>query len=243
MKLIHFETISSTNQYLKDNYSNLDNLTCVWANHQTNGRGRFGRNWVDNDDLLFSILIKNENNNLSNPTDYSLLIAATIYKVFKKMNLESFVKWPNDIIINSKKAVGILLEAVTTNEIQCVIIGIGINVNSKYFPIELIDKATSLKNELAFDVNKEKLLSNILNEFEVDYNSYLKNENDYLKIIRNNFYLKNKEVVFSYEKKEYQGIVLDIDEKGLLVVKTSEKILYLNSGEVTLQKSYSNKKA
>ena len=78
MKTIKFDTIPSTNLYLKENYQKLENLTCVTANHQTQGRGRLGRTWVDNNDLLFSILLKD---NLFNPSDYSFLIASSIIKV------------------------------------------------------------------------------------------------------------------------------------------------------------------
>ena len=75
MKIIKFDTIPSTNLYLKENYQVLDNLTVVCAKHQTKGRGRLGRTWIDNNDLLFSILLKD---NLNNPSDYSFLIASSI---------------------------------------------------------------------------------------------------------------------------------------------------------------------
>ena len=98
MKVIKFKEINSTNAYLKDNYKSLDNLTFVVAEHQTEGRGRLGRCWVDQDDLLFSILVKE---NIDKPTDYSLLIASTLLKVLNAYKPQ--IKWPNDIMINNKK--------------------------------------------------------------------------------------------------------------------------------------------
>ena len=82
IKRIHFVQINSTNTYLKENYQKLDNLTLVSCDHQTNGKGRLGRTWLDGDDLLFSILIKEK---LDKVTDYSLLIATSLYKVLSEI--------------------------------------------------------------------------------------------------------------------------------------------------------------
>ena len=51
MKVIRFKEINSTNTYLKDNYQKMENLSIVVADHQTDGRGRLGRTWVDNDEI------------------------------------------------------------------------------------------------------------------------------------------------------------------------------------------------
>ena len=55
MKTIHFETIDSTNTYLKENYEKLDNFTFVSADFQSAGRGRNNRNWKSEkgENLLF----------------------------------------------------------------------------------------------------------------------------------------------------------------------------------------------
>ncbi len=61
LKKIKFvESISSTNTYLKENYFHLENMFSICSKHQTNGKGRLGRTWNDDDDLLMSILLKDE---------------------------------------------------------------------------------------------------------------------------------------------------------------------------------------
>lgn len=237
MKIIKFDTLTSTNTYLLDNYEKYDNLTIVTSNHQTSGKGRLGRTWIDQDDLLFSILIKN---NLEKATDYSLLIASSIIKVLKsqKYNLSPLVKWPNDIIVNNKKLAGILLEAKTKEKIECVVIGVGINTNSIVFLDDLRVKATSLKLELKKEINKEELLSDIQEVFEKDYLSYINNQNDYLTIIRSNFYLQDKEVNFIYNSINYKGIVKGITNNGKLIVNTDKEVLEINTGEITLHNTY-----
>lgn len=233
MKIIKFDTIPSTNLYIKENYDNLDNLTIVCAAHQTNGRGRLGRTWIDNNDLLFSILIKEK---LDKPSDYSFLIAATIVKVLN--HLKPLVKWPNDIIINDKKISGILLEAVTIEKIKCVIIGVGINTNSKSFGNDLVFKANSLSNILNEKINNDELLEKIISQFKIDYHNYKNGKEDYKKIISENFYLKDKEINFNYSSKNYYGKVIGMNEKNELLVETNDSVLTLKSGEVTLTNNY-----
>ena len=236
MKVIRFKEINSTNTYLKENYQDMENLSIVVADHQTNGRGRLGRSWVDNDDLLFSILIKD---GLSKPTDYSLLIASTIIKVLKKYN--PTIKWPNDIMIGDKKVCGILLESISKKKIECVIIGVGINVNTCIFPEDLLVKATSLKNEGKKEIDKENLLQIIIKNFEKEYDDYLKSKNDFLENIRNNFYLREKNVSFVYNGKEESGIVKGMNDDGAIIIKLDNDVIAISTGEVTLNSAYKRK--
>ena len=235
MKILKFDTLPSTNQYLKDNYKNLENLTIVNAIHQTNGRGRLGRTWIDNNDLLFSILVKE---NLDNPANYSFLIASTLVKVLKEFN--PLIKWPNDIIINDRKICGILLEAVTIEKIECVIIGVGINTNSKKFSNDLVFKANSLSNILESEIDNEQLLLKIADNFLEDYQLYINNESNYKEIVLNNFYLLNKEISFNYNGYENKGIVIGMNQENELLVNVNGKIFNLKSGEVSLSNIYKN---
>lgn len=235
MKHIHFKEINSTNTYLKENYNNYENLTIVSAEHQTNGKGRFNRKWFDNDDLLFSILIKE---NLDNITDYSLLIAKSIFNVLSKYMDDLSIKWPNDILANDSKICGILLEAVTTSKIECVVLGVGINVNTINFSEDLLLKATSMKNILNRNINKEELLKEIMICFEKDYNEYINGNKDYISVINNNFYLKDKEVIFKYDNVEYSGKAIGINEHGELLIEVEDKIMNIYAGEVTFTNIY-----
>lgn len=231
MVTLFFDVIPSTNLFLKENYSKYDNLTCVVANHQTNGRGRFNRQWLDSDDLLFSILIKNID---YLAPSYSLRIASSILKVFKTYGLKPLIKWPNDIIVNNKKVCGILLEAVTKEKMECLIIGVGINCNSTLFSEDLKIKASSLKNELKNDINKKELLSLIQKQFIDDLN----NNDDYLTSIRDNSYLDNKKVSFVYQGQERVGIVKGYSSDGLIIIQSDNEELTISSGEITLQNIY-----
>ena len=235
MKKIFFDTLPSTNLYLKENYNSLDNLTLVYTNHQTEGRGRLGRTWIDGDDLLFSILIKD---NMTKPTDYTFLMAITFVNVLKKYNLNSSIKWPNDIIVNKKKISGILLEGISEDNLKAVIIGCGLNTNTTSFPKEIFFKATSMTKELKVKIDKEKLLDEIIVEFESLYNSYTNNKLDLFNLVRNNLYAMNKVIRFVYDGLEQIGSIKGIDDEGRLLVNTRGNILHLTSGEITLHNEY-----
>ena len=209
MKKIFFEIIPSTNQYLKENYQEFDNLTLVYANHQTEGRGRLGRVWIDNDDLLFSILVKE---NLTRPTDYTFLAALTILNVLKKYEVYAKIKWPNDLMVRKKKICGILLEGISSDKVDAVVIGCGLNVNTTDFPKGLFFKTTSMKSEKNVSFDKEKLLDDIIIEFESLYKKYIKGKLDLIDQVRENMYLLNRVINFTFNGKQQIGVIKGIDD-------------------------------
>lgn len=232
-KIIKFDTLDSTNLYLKQNYNQYDEFTVITTDNQTKGKGRMQRVWNSNkDDLTFSILLK-PNIDSSNLPLISLITGASLCNVINKY-IKSQIKWPNDILVNSKKLAGILVEGIYSNKTDAIIVGIGINVNSVDFPSDLIIKATSLKKELNKDINKDDLLNEIIKEFISLYNKFLNNDNTYINIVKNNNYLKNKKVYINNNEVE----VLDITNKGNLLIKENEEIREIYFGEVTLEKIY-----
>lgn len=232
-KIINFPTLSSTNQYLKENYKKYDEFVVVTTDNQTNGKGRMDRVWNSSkDDLIFSILLKPKFDSSKIPL-ISLIMGASLCNVINKYQNCS-IKWPNDIIINDKKIAGILVEAISSYEIDAVIIGIGINVNSEKFSSDLIIKASSLKLETNKLINKEILLDEILKEFLRLYFLFIDNDYEFLNIVKENNYLKNKNVYIN--DKEVK--VLDINNSGNLIILEDNTIKEIYYGEVTLNKIY-----
>ena len=232
--IIKFETLSSTNKYLKENYQNYDEFTVVTTDNQTNGKGRMTRVWNSTkDDLTFSILLK-PNIDSSQISQIPLIIGASLCEIINKY-IKSEIKWPNDIMVNNKKIAGILVEGITSNKVDAIVVGVGINVNSINFPDDLLIKATSLKKQLNKTIDKEKLLNQIIKEFIILYMEFLNGNKKYLDICIENNYLKNKQVYVNNELIE----VLDINFNGNLIIKDSDNnIKELYYGEVTLNKVY-----
>ena len=232
--IIKFDTLPSTNKYLKEHYNQYDEFTVITTDNQTNGKGRMTRVWNSTkDDLTFSILLK-PNIDSSYISQIPLIMGAAVCRMISKYT-KSEIKWPNDIMVNNKKIAGILVEGITSNKVDAIVVGVGINVNSISFPDDLLIKATSLKKQLNKTIDKEKLLNQIIKEFIILYMEFLNGNKKYLDICIENNYLKNKQV---YVKNEFIEVI-DISLNGNLLIKDSNNnIKELYYGEVTLNKVY-----
>ena len=173
MSILTFDTLDSTNSYLKRNGKYLDHFTVVQANHQEQGKGRLGRSWKDQgNSLLFSILLKEKIEPERVPL-LSLLAGASVVLTLEHYGLTPLVKWPNDTLVSEKKISGILTEAVSEGEDIFYIVGIGINLNQKGFEGELSQKATSLFLLTKKEYDKEEVLTVLLSYFTPLYQDYI----------------------------------------------------------------------
>lgn len=231
MKTIHFETIDSTNTYLKENYEKLDNFTFVSADFQSAGRGRNNRNWKSEkgENLLFSLLIKDK----ALIDKFSSLSVISAFSIIKALNLEHLsIKWPNDIYYKDSKLCGILLEAVTINEIECLIIGIGLNVNQREFVGEYKRTPTSLYQITNQTQDMRLLKDKIFNQIYTDFMK-VKEGYDFYNDIKEYDYLKDRKVYAEINNEVQQIKVVGIDTDYSLKVLKDNKIYNLSSGEIT----------
>jgi BirA family biotin operon repressor/biotin-[acetyl-CoA-carboxylase] ligase len=156
--------------------------------------------------------------------------------------VEAGIKWPNDIVINGKKVCGILTEMSSEGlDINYVVVGIGINVNNKYFPSEIKDTATSIMLETGNKCSRTELIADITNEFEKYYNSFLavSNLKDLVDEYNSRLVNCNRQVVVIEGEKQTEYTALGINEDGALRVKDAlgnEKTII--SGEVSVRGIY-----
>lgn len=231
MKTIHFETIDSTNTYLKENYEKLDNFTFVSADFQSAGRGRNNRNWKSEkgENLLFSLLIKDK----ALIDKFSSLSVISAFSIIKALNLEHLsIKWPNDIYYKDSKLCGILLEAVTRNEIECLIIGIGLNVNQREFVGEYKITPTSLYQITNQSQDIRLLKDKIFNQIYSDFMK-VKEGYDFYNDIKEYDYLKDRKVYAEINNEVQQIKVIGIDSDCSLKVLKGNETYNLSSGEIT----------
>ncbi len=231
MKTIHFETIDSTNTYLKENYEKLDNFTFVSADFQSAGRGRNNRNWKSEkgENLLFSLLIKDK----ALIDKFSSLSVISAFSIIKALNLEHLsIKWPNDIYYKDSKLCGILLEAVTRNEIECLIIGIGLNVNQREFVGEYKRTPTSLYQITNQTQDMRLLKDKIFNQIYTDFMK-VKEGYDFYNDIKEYDYLKDRKVYAEINNEVQQIKVIGIDSDYSLKVLKGNETYNLSSGEIT----------
>lgn len=143
---IHVDKVSSTNIYLKDMVEKcpfeqrkemFSPYFTVSAGSQPQGRGRQGKSWESEPDknLLFSVLLYPQihpSMQFDVCRSVSVAVAEFIKETFSIENV--YIKWPNDIYINDKKLVGILIEHFLSQDIiNYSVAGIGININQKEF--------------------------------------------------------------------------------------------------------------
>jgi len=234
MNIIHFDTIDSTNTYLKNNYQVLDDMSFVSASYQSMGRGRNNRLWTSdkNKNLMFSFLIKDEIL-INKYHEISIIVAYTILEILKEYGLNDVaIKWPNDVYVKDEKICGILLESISLEKMECLIVGVGLNVNQDKFPDNYIHPATSvfkqLNREIEIEILKDKIYQRIIinmNKIKDDYNFYLD--------IKNHDYLKDKKANAFIHNEVKNVIVEGINEDYTLTIKYDDKKMKINAGEIT----------
>ncbi len=244
-ELYCFPTIDSTNVRARQLAENgAVHGTLVVSEEQTAGRGRRGRGWESpaGNSIYMSILLKPD----FLPTQAPMLTIVMAYSVAsalrRQTGLDFQIKWPNDIVLNGKKVVGILTEMSTEIDyINHVVIGVGINVNTESFPEEICTTATSIRKESGKTWKRAEMIAEILREFEKQYERFIKEKDlSYLQDAYNAILVNcNREVRILAEKDGYQAVALGIDHRGELLVRKedgSEEAVY--AGEVSVRGIY-----
>jgi len=167
----YFDSTGSTNdEALAWAANDADDLSLVIADEQTAGRGRLGRKWITpkGTALAFSLILNPTPEEKLHLSRIVGLAALAVVQALQKRELSSQIKWPNDILLDRHKVGGILTESVWTGEdVDCVVIGIGINVAKESVPPDeaLQFPATSLEQALGHSPERVEVLTDILNAF------------------------------------------------------------------------------
>ena len=151
--IVHKKVVSST----MDDIKNYPVNTLLFADMQTNGRGKGNRIWSSEENLnLYMSLLIDANDKSINYSNFSFLSSVCIMETIARFteNLDIQTKWPNDVLINQKKVSGILLEFDLSK--KTLIIGIGVNLVS--YPENTMFTATSVKNE-GFEIDRESFIN------------------------------------------------------------------------------------
>lgn len=238
-KIVHFDTIESTNDYAKKIAPDEEEGTIVISEEQTKGRGRLGRQWYSKsgDGVWMSIILKPDIAPYKAPF-LTLIAGASIAKALNDLGVKTLIKWPNDVIINGKKLSGILTElSAEIERVNHVVLGIGINVKTMEFSQEICDIATSLHKE-CFHISRVDIVRSILREFEILYFEYVNNNSKEktLDICRTYSAVIGKEI-YTLKGDERELVkCIGINEEGNLIIKTKDNcIKEVMSGEVSIR--------
>lgn len=238
--LFHFNSIDSTNTKAKElAKNNCPDGTLIVAEEQISGSGRFKRAWISPKGGIWFSLILKPNIPTSEAPKITQIAAASIYRTLKELNIDSEIKWPNDIHLKGKKLCGILGEMnCDMDSINYLVIGIGMNIN---LDINLFDKevqqtATSLKSEYNKDFDRNDILAKFLNNFEIEYDKFSNSLDmkETIQICRENSNIWGKKAKLMTYNKEELVTCISLSDTGNLIVHDSnglEKVVM--SGEIT----------
>ena len=153
----------------------------IAADAQTAGRGRLGRTWHSPaaENLYFSLLLRPGRPPAEIPP-LTLLAGAAVAGALRALGVVPRLKWPNDVELPERpetggwrKVAGILTEMASAGgEALHVVVGIGININTRAFPPEIAARATSLRRALGHDVDRAAVLAGVLEAFEPLYEAF-----------------------------------------------------------------------
>ncbi len=228
--LIELPITDSTNKYAERNLQKLPNKSIIFAHYQTNGKGTGSNSWHSqkNKNLLLSVIIKQQ---IPITKQLALLqtTALAIIDYLQYHKIQGKIKWPNDILVNSKKICGILIEnKINSTLISTSIIGIGININQTLFPPEI--NATSLKllknKELDIITELFTLKNFIFKRLQTLNNHNLSTE------YQQKLYNYKSIQWFKTQYTKFQAVIEGIDEFGRLKLKVNNKIQTFNFKEI-----------
>ena len=233
---IILKQVGSTNSYaleLKSTAVFKEGLV-VTADFQTGGKGQRGKEWESNrgENLLLSAVIES-NMSINNQFDLNILSSLAVMDCLKSYDIDSQIKWPNDILVNKCKIAGILIQnLISKNKITHTVIGIGLNINqiefTKFYPA-----ATSIQKELGAKVNISGVKDSLLNALQLRLENYRLNS-DLKEEYLSNLFQKDKVATFESNNQKFMGIIRGLTKSGLLQIETEKSLKEFNLQEVKM---------
>ncbi|NLY42752.1 MAG: biotin--[acetyl-CoA-carboxylase] ligase [Clostridiaceae bacterium] len=245
--ILYYDTVASTNTIAKKEAAEgCEEGTIVIAEGQTSGRGRLGRKWVSppRSGIWMSIILRPDILPEQAPFMTMLASLATVHAIENVAGVHAGIKWPNDIVLESKKVCGILTEmSAEIGHVNYIVVGIGINVNinKSDFSEEIKGMATSLSSVTGRDIDRNELIVKLLENFE---QAYMKmRDKDARKMMINEYkgycVTLGRRVKVNLKEEVIEGTAVDVADDGQLVVRTDDGIKHrILSGEVSVRGLY-----
>lgn len=235
-----FTSIDSTNRYLKDlPISNTIDICC--AEVQTQGRGRFGREWYSPfGENIYCSSRWNINYDLNKLSGLSLVSSLAVLATIQEFYISSDIKikWPNDILWYDKKICGSLIEIIaeSNSNIQ-IIIGIGLNVNTETQNHSIPDRPWGSLYEITKrHYDRNVLTARLIVNLEQYLIQFLENDlNFFMEEWNKMDYLAGKNITVAQPSHTISGVACGINSLGHLKLKDqSGSIHFLSSGDTSV---------
>jgi BirA family transcriptional regulator, biotin operon repressor / biotin---[acetyl-CoA-carboxylase] ligase len=233
----YLDTVDSTNSFLRRETKS--DRTIVYTFNQTDGRGRENRQWrdINGKNLALSVIFKAELNEV--PLWRIALLSLPLIELFHQMKMKNvWIKWPNDIFVENKKIAGILAESITVDgQIQQIIVGIGVNINSAFDELSRIEKpATSVFCETGIMQDMDQFAKRYIELLSKSINAAYSAE-----AIREKWLSASGIIGKSFEWISPQGPVtgcaIDVGSDGILHLDTVLGIVDVIAGDLNIKDS------
>ena len=240
----------STNAYAKEHFEEFGPVGAVYTTNQTAGRGRLGRSWVNAEGraLYYTAVIREP---LAQPATLPLLASLAVREqLARRYGVDCQIKWPNDLLLNGKKVVGILCESVSYGyqmQGRGIVCGIGINLAQpqSYFDAADLPNGTSLELQgAAVDLDADpQWLAEALTDFGFDRPLYTFAREGFAPF-REEYKAAcinlGRHVTFDLPGGELgSGTAIDVDADGQLIVRTDSGEEKVFTGEVSVRHLWS----
>ena len=243
-ELYYLEEVDSTNTWAKANLDKFGPVGAVYTTSQTAGRGRRGHTWINasGQALYYTVVLKTE---LAQPESLPLFASMAVADALEqRYGIQCQIKWPNDLLLNGKKIVGILCEGMPDR--HAIVCGIGINLAQpqSYFDAAGLPNGTSLALQGAkVDLSTDPAwLAEGLTDFGFDRNMYVFARDGFAPF-REEYKAAcvnlGRRVTFDLpDGGQGAGEAVDVDEEGRLVVRTDSGEVHVFTGEVSVHGIY-----
>jgi len=197
--------------------------TVVGAEEQTAGQGRHGRSWHSESGvgLYVSVILRRQYAPATLPVVTLALGLAVRESILRYTDLVCDLRWPNDVLIQSKKCAGILTQLESSTHSSAIMAGIGINVNHSSFPVELSGIATSLRIASGCIHSRERLLVELLVSVDA-YCDLLETQGRGAVIetfSRASSYVSGRRVCVDQDGVDLRGTTAGLNDSGFLILR------------------------
>ena len=243
-ELYYLEEVDSTNTWAKANLDKFGPVGAVYTTSQTAGRGRRGHTWINasGQALYYTVVLKTE---LAQPESLPLFASMAVADALEqRYGIQCQIKWPNDLLLNGKKIVGILCEGMPDR--HAIVCGIGINLAQpqSYFDAMALPHGTSLALQgVPVDMDTDpEWLAQYMTDFGFDRNLYTFARDGFAPF-REEYKAAcinlGRRVTFDLpDGGQGAGEAVDVDEEGRLVVRTDSGEVHVFTGEVSVHGIY-----
>jgi BirA family biotin operon repressor/biotin-[acetyl-CoA-carboxylase] ligase len=242
----YFPELGSTNdQALAWIKAGAPDWSLVVADSQTSGRGRNERRWVTRPGtgLAISLLLRLKDDETRTITRFTALAALGLITVLEQMGLQAQIKWPNDILLDGKKAAGILVEGEWSGDhLDGLVVGMGVNVSAGAVPDAetLRYPATSIENALGMPVNRWEILAGILKSMQSLRKTLV--EDVFIDLWNDSLAFRGQRVLIKQHDQQAQEVkIIGIDREGALCIERADKeIRTIVTGEIIINEQGEN---